>query len=243
MHDFAPDVAVADILTPGPALAAELEGVPLATLVPHVFPFVAARPSDLLDRRAPPAHARSARRCGRARTGASSCRRWSRGARVQRDPPPPRARPAAVGPHRALARADDGRDAAPARVPAALGALGAGRRAAAVGAAGRAGRAAAGARAGRARRPLDLAGPGARAAARRARGPRRRARARDRHLQRPRAGGADPGARERRPRPLALLRQDDAAVRRRRAPRRPRHARARARRRLLGRRLPGRAAT
>ena len=40
MHDFAPDVAVADILTPGPALAAELEGVPLATLVPHVHPFV-----------------------------------------------------------------------------------------------------------------------------------------------------------------------------------------------------------
>ena len=41
VHEFAPDVAVADILTPGPALAAELEGVPLATLVPHVHPFVA----------------------------------------------------------------------------------------------------------------------------------------------------------------------------------------------------------
>ena len=40
VHDFAPEVAVADILTPGPALAAELEGVPLATLVPHVHPFV-----------------------------------------------------------------------------------------------------------------------------------------------------------------------------------------------------------
>lgn len=36
--DFAPDVAVADILTPAPALAAELCGVPRATLVPHVFP-------------------------------------------------------------------------------------------------------------------------------------------------------------------------------------------------------------
>jgi UDP:flavonoid glycosyltransferase YjiC (YdhE family) len=35
---FAPDVAVADILTAAPALAAELEGVPRATLVPHVFP-------------------------------------------------------------------------------------------------------------------------------------------------------------------------------------------------------------
>jgi UDP:flavonoid glycosyltransferase YjiC (YdhE family) len=35
---FAPDVAVSDILTPAPALAAELEGVPVATLVPHLFP-------------------------------------------------------------------------------------------------------------------------------------------------------------------------------------------------------------
>ena len=33
-----PDVVVADILTLAPALAAELEGVPAATLVPHVFP-------------------------------------------------------------------------------------------------------------------------------------------------------------------------------------------------------------
>jgi UDP:flavonoid glycosyltransferase YjiC (YdhE family) len=40
LRPFAPDVAVADILTPGPALAAELEDVPLATLVPHVHPFV-----------------------------------------------------------------------------------------------------------------------------------------------------------------------------------------------------------
>ena len=35
---FAPDVAVSDILTTAPALAAELEGVPRATLIPHVFP-------------------------------------------------------------------------------------------------------------------------------------------------------------------------------------------------------------
>jgi UDP:flavonoid glycosyltransferase YjiC (YdhE family) len=33
-----PDAAVADVLTLAPALAAELEGVPVATLVPHVFP-------------------------------------------------------------------------------------------------------------------------------------------------------------------------------------------------------------
>jgi MGT family glycosyltransferase len=34
----APDVVVHDILTLGPALAAELEGVPAATLIPHVYP-------------------------------------------------------------------------------------------------------------------------------------------------------------------------------------------------------------
>ncbi len=38
VREFAPDVAVSDILTPAPALAAELEGVPVATLVPHVHP-------------------------------------------------------------------------------------------------------------------------------------------------------------------------------------------------------------
>jgi UDP:flavonoid glycosyltransferase YjiC (YdhE family) len=36
--DLRPDVVVADILTLGPALAGELEGVPVATLVPHVYP-------------------------------------------------------------------------------------------------------------------------------------------------------------------------------------------------------------
>lgn len=36
--DVRPDVVVADILTPAVALAAEAEGVPWATLVPHVFP-------------------------------------------------------------------------------------------------------------------------------------------------------------------------------------------------------------
>jgi UDP:flavonoid glycosyltransferase YjiC (YdhE family) len=36
---FAPDVAVADILTAAPALAAELCGVPVATVIPHVHPW------------------------------------------------------------------------------------------------------------------------------------------------------------------------------------------------------------
>jgi MGT family glycosyltransferase len=36
-----PDVAVADVMTPAAALAAELAGVPVATLVPHVYPHMA----------------------------------------------------------------------------------------------------------------------------------------------------------------------------------------------------------
>jgi UDP:flavonoid glycosyltransferase YjiC (YdhE family) len=38
IRDFGPDAAVNDVLTLAPALAAELEGVPLATLVPHFYP-------------------------------------------------------------------------------------------------------------------------------------------------------------------------------------------------------------
>jgi UDP:flavonoid glycosyltransferase YjiC (YdhE family) len=41
VRSFGPEVAVSDVLTPAPALAAELCGVPVATLVPHVFPWVA----------------------------------------------------------------------------------------------------------------------------------------------------------------------------------------------------------
>jgi MGT family glycosyltransferase len=38
LRELRPDVVVADILTLAPALAAELEGVPCATLIPHVYP-------------------------------------------------------------------------------------------------------------------------------------------------------------------------------------------------------------
>ena len=38
VRELRPDVVVADILTLAPALAAELEGVPRATVIPHVFP-------------------------------------------------------------------------------------------------------------------------------------------------------------------------------------------------------------
>jgi MGT family glycosyltransferase len=38
VRECAPDVVVHDILTLAPAMAAELEGVPVATLIPHVYP-------------------------------------------------------------------------------------------------------------------------------------------------------------------------------------------------------------
>jgi UDP:flavonoid glycosyltransferase YjiC (YdhE family) len=38
VRELAPDVVVADILTLAPALAAEIEGRPRATLIPHVYP-------------------------------------------------------------------------------------------------------------------------------------------------------------------------------------------------------------
>ena len=52
-----PDVVVNDVLTLAPALAAELEGVPLATLVPHFYPPTAARRAALRARRDARAHA------------------------------------------------------------------------------------------------------------------------------------------------------------------------------------------
>ena len=40
LEDMRPHVAVSDILTLAPALAAERAGVPLATLIPHIYPVV-----------------------------------------------------------------------------------------------------------------------------------------------------------------------------------------------------------
>jgi MGT family glycosyltransferase len=40
LEEMRPDVAVSDILTLAPALAAEAAGVPLATLIPHIYPVV-----------------------------------------------------------------------------------------------------------------------------------------------------------------------------------------------------------
>lgn len=62
LADFAPDVVVHDILTLAPAMAAELEDIPAATLVPHVYPvgarglppyaFGARRPRTAIGRKA-----------------------------------------------------------------------------------------------------------------------------------------------------------------------------------------------
>jgi UDP:flavonoid glycosyltransferase YjiC (YdhE family) len=38
LEELRPDVVVSDILTLAPALAAEVQGIPVATLIPHVFP-------------------------------------------------------------------------------------------------------------------------------------------------------------------------------------------------------------
>jgi UDP:flavonoid glycosyltransferase YjiC (YdhE family) len=40
LEDFRPDVVVSDILTLAPTLAAERAGIPLATLIPHIYPVV-----------------------------------------------------------------------------------------------------------------------------------------------------------------------------------------------------------
>jgi UDP:flavonoid glycosyltransferase YjiC (YdhE family) len=40
LQDFKPDVVVSDILTLAPTLAAERAGIPLATLIPHIYPVV-----------------------------------------------------------------------------------------------------------------------------------------------------------------------------------------------------------
>ena len=59
-----PHAVVSDILTLAPALAAEKAGVPLATLIPHIYPVVEPGLPVLRDRPAAAAHAARARRSG-----------------------------------------------------------------------------------------------------------------------------------------------------------------------------------
>ena len=116
-----PDAVVADILTLAPALAGELEGVPTATLVPHVYPpGEAGFPPYSLGARLPRTP------LGPARSGARSSGRWTAGcergreelngarARLGLSAGRPRAR-------RHQRAAVPGRDVPAARVPAARG--------------------------------------------------------------------------------------------------------------------------
>ena len=231
---FAPDVAVADILTAAPALAAELEGVPRGDARPPRLPGPAAGVPAVLDRRAAAAHAGRAARCGRGRTGS-----WPWGVeqgrvRVQRLPRAARAPAAAVRAQRALALADDDRDVPAARVPAGVAGVDADRRADAVGA-GRAAR--------WSRRPGD--GPVVLVATSTSQDPSHSL------LTAVLDGLADEpvrviaiserarGARERGARAVDVLRRDDAALRPRDLPRRARDGRAGAGERRAGADLPG----
>ena len=234
-----PDAVVADILTLAPALAGELEGVPVGTLIPHGHPAGApgfppyslgrataadaGRAADVgaaCAARRPGARARARRAERDARRG-SACRRWTRV-------------------HGGISRAlclvatfpqleyPRGWDVGDAR-----------RRAAALGAAVRGRRAAARRRAAGAGRAVDVAGSGAHAGARGAGG-----------AGGPAGAGARREPRRRVDRPLRVPANarvvewvsygaHDAAVRRRRVPRRARDAGARARQRGGRGRLPG----
>ena len=199
-----------DILTPGPALAAELVRRPARDARPARPSARRARASALLDRRAAAADARRRARCG-GRPSGSSAAASSRAAASTTTA----ARRLGLAPlpyvHTGLSRELTLVATLPQlEYPRAWPALAAGGRAAAVGAARRARRrrrrATARSCSSRPRRRRTRA----RAAARGARRARARAGAGDRDLQRPRARAAGRRARQRGARAVALLREDDA---------------------------------
>ena len=105
VRSFAPDVAVADILTPAPALAAELEGVPVATLVPHLHPHLPPGfPPYSIGARLPRTAARPGAVARHRSPGRDRAR--ARAARVQRLPGSAGAGAVAVRAHRVVAFAD-----------------------------------------------------------------------------------------------------------------------------------------
>ena len=110
-----------DILTLAPALAGELAGLPVATLVPHVYPDVLEGwPPYSLGARLP-AHAPRAASSGGAR-GRSSTAGYELGMREFNDTRAAGRPPAAaVATHGQIPRARARRDVSPARVPARRG--------------------------------------------------------------------------------------------------------------------------
>ena len=231
-------VVIADILTLAPALAGELEGVPVGTVIPHLDPRMPRRQRAVLLRRAAAAHARRPRAVARRRPAAA---------------PRAAARPRQLNETRrrlglpALERVHGGISEALALVatfpqleyprawPAGTHVVGPLMwEPPAPDASCRPGR-----RAARPDRPVDLAGPGPDAAAR----ARWRASPACRCACSPRPTGRSPPACRAAQRParrLGLLLARDARLRARRLPRRPRHGRARAGERLRRRDRPGR---
>ena len=159
VRELRPDVVVADILTLAPALAAELEGIPCATLIPHIYPHTEPHfPIYSIGARLP-AHARSGAPSGGARTapveqGLELGRVELNDTRAQLGLPP--LEHVHGGTSRQLALVAT---LPAARVPARLARARPRRRAAHVGAPGRGGRAAARRGAARAGRALHLPGP------------------------------------------------------------------------------------
>ena len=239
-----PDAVVADILTLGAGARRRARGRAGGHPDPACDPRTERGwPPFSIGARLP--RTRAGAGCGAALTRLTA-RARARPPRAQRDAPPARPRAAGLRPRRDLALAGAGGDlpgSSSTRVPLALPATHivgplmweppAGDVALPPGSEP--------ARAGRA---LDLAGPGAPAAARRrcAGWPARPCACSRRGTASRLASRSDVPA-EHAPGRLGLLRARHAPVRRRRVPRRPRHAGAGAGQRLRGRRRPGRAAT
>ena len=153
-----PDVVVADILTLAPALAAEIEGMPCATLIPHVFPEGApGLPIYSLGARLPRTAVGRAfwRRAGRPlEHGLQLGRAQLNDVRARLGLPR-----FGLHPRRHQPRAGAGRNVSPARVPALVAFIRPCRRSADVGAPSRGRGATAGRCAARARGTLDRPGP------------------------------------------------------------------------------------
>ena len=125
LEEMRPHAVVSDILTLAPALAAEVAGVPRATLIPHIYPVVEPGLPFFAVGLQPPRTPLGRRRLASGAAGAE--RRPGAGARR----PQPAAGAAGPAPHRALPRRDQprsgaGRHLPAARVPAALAGRGRG---------------------------------------------------------------------------------------------------------------------
>ncbi len=132
--ELRPDAVVHDILTLAPAMAGELEGIPVATLIPHLYPAAARGLPAVRDRRSAAADGAWPRFVGSARPALAS---WAaaRPSGSERRPGAARTATGGAAPRRAQRAPVHGRDVPSARVSALLASRRARRRAADVGAA------------------------------------------------------------------------------------------------------------